>query len=384
MINFYEEMSLIKDEIIENRRTIHKNPETGFDLDKTSAFVKSKLKAYGIEYDEIIKNGIVCTLGQGDKCLLIRSDMDALFMNEENDEEFKSANQNAHMCGHDMHTAMALAAAYVLKKYEKDLKSKVKIMFQPAEEIFAGSKKMIDAGVLQNPEVDAAVMIHVDTTKNLGLYIKSGVMTCANNNFKITVHGKGCHGAMPHLGIDASMIGSKIVGGLQTIVTREIPFQEGAVLTCGHFDAGTAPNIIPETALIEGTMRTYSEETQKYMKNRIREFASLLAQAYRGTAETEYLSDVPAIYNDEKLTAKIKNTAVKVAENNFQIFDGVSFTASDDFAFIADKVPSVMLCLGVKTDDETIYPLHNPKAKFNENALIIGASVLAAFATEFD
>lgn len=131
-------------------------------------------------------------------------------------------------------------------------------------------------------------------------------------------------------------------------------------------------------------MRTYSEETQKYMKNRIREFASLLAQAYRGTAETEYLSDVPAIYNDEKLTAKIKNTAVKVAENNFQIFDGVSFTASDDFAFIADKVPSVMLCLGVKTDDETIYPLHNPKAKFNENALIIGASVLAAFATEFD
>lgn len=385
-MNFYNKAKEIKDYMIGVRRSLHENPEIGFDLNNTVELVKKELDAMGISYSQPIASGILATIGQGDKCILLRADMDALPIKEEADIACKSKNEYGHMCGHDFHTAMLLGTAKLLKEVENDLKGTVKLMFQPAEELLQGSEKMIEKGILENPMVDCAVMVHMDTTLNPGIYIKKGEMATSNNNFRIEVSGYGAHGAMPEKGVDAAFIATKIVDALQVLVSREISFREGAVITTGHISAGNAPNVIPDKAIVEGTTRTYSQNSKDHIKKRIPEIAAYIAKAFRGKASFEILSDVPAIINDENMVDYIVEILKDIKEENpeFDFYNNCqAVTASDDFANVASRVPAVMMMVGCKVDEGTVYPLHNSRAKFNEDAIIYGPCVFANLAVKY-
>lgn len=385
-MNFYKKSQEIKDYLIEIRRNLHENPEIGFEMTNTVKHVTDELDKMGIKYSKPIESGVLATIGKGDRCILLRADMDALPIKEEANVVCKSTNENGHLCGHDFHTAMLLGTAKLLKENEDKINGVVKLMFQPAEELLSGSQKMIDAGILENPKVEKAMMVHMDTTLAPGLYIKKGEMATSNNNFRIEVEGYGAHGAMPEKGVDAAFIAAQIVNALQVLVSREISFREGAVLTTGHISAGNAPNIIPDKAIIEGTTRTYSQKSKEHIKTRIPEIADHIAKAFRGKASFEILSDVPAIINDDQMVDDIVEVLKEIKKENpdFNYSDKAeAVTASDDFANVAKNVPAVMMMVGCKVDDQTVYPLHNAKAKFNEDAIIYGPTLMASVVMKY-
>lgn len=381
----YEKAYAMKDEIIGYRRRIHSFAEVGFELTNTRAFIKEKLTEFGYEDIQEIGGGLVTTVGKGGKTFLIRADMDALPMKEESGLEFAATNGNCHACGHDIHASMLLGVAKILKEMEGELQGTVKIMFQPAEELLTGAQKMVDAGVLENPKVDVAMMCHVNSAQPIGIALSaSGPRSASSNNFRIKVSGKGAHGAMPENGIDPVYIGAQIVIGLQEMITREVSFIKSAVLTTGHFEAGSAANIIPSTALIEGTMRTFTASTQEHLKKRLPEIAESIAHTYRGTAEVTYTCDVPVFICEEKLTNDIHRYVNEFSKGRFEVTPAAPGTASEDFAVIAREVPTYMLGLGVMDPDAAVkYPLHNPKITFDENALPLGTSVFVECVTKW-
>ncbi len=377
-MNNYNRAFELSDEIIENRRYIHKLAEVGMDTSKTAEYVIEKLIEMGYSPKQISKNSVVATVGNGGKTILLRADMDALPIQEETGLKFASTNGNSHACGHDSHTAMLLGAAKILKEQENNLKGTVKLMFQPGEELLIGAKEMVDAGVLKNPDVDSAITCHINSTLQEGIYIKSGAMTAASYNFKITISGKGCHGAMPEAGIDPVLAGAHVLIGLQEILSREISFVKGGVLTTGHFKGGSAPNVIPNEAIIEGTMRTFDNDTYLHAQKRVEEIACQIANAYRCEAKVEALSAVPVVVNDETFVSDLKKYIDNIAEGNFQVYEATAGTGSEDFSLISEKVPACMLRLGAPDiDSDTRYPLHHPKVKLNEKVFPIGSAVFA-------
>ena len=251
-----EEAKNMSQELIEKRRYLHTNAETGFDLTKTLKFVETELINMGYNPIHCGKAGLVATAGgkkQG-KVFLIRGDMDALPIKEESGVDFASNNGCMHACGHDMHTAMMLGAAKILKEHEDEINGTVKLMFQPAEEIFEGSNDMIENGLLENPKVDAALMIHVmaNTPFKAGTAIVSsaGVSAPAADYFEIKIQGSGCHGSMPNTGVDPINVAAHLVLALQEINARELSVTEKAVLTIGKLNSGNIENVIPDTAVM--------------------------------------------------------------------------------------------------------------------------------------
>lgn len=378
-IDYLREAKAIEDELILSRRHLHAHAEVGFELDETVQFVYKTLASYGLEPQYLTEHGVTATVGKGSPVVLLRADMDALPGTEVSAVDFRSE-KNMHMCGHDMHTAMLLGAAKILKAHEAELKGTVKFVFQPAEELLTGARSLIDAGLLEHPEPDAAFMIHVNTLDEPALYIKPVVMTTSNNNFRITVRGKSAHGAMPELGIDATYVGAKIVTALPAIVAREIPFADSAVVTTGHFVAGDAPNSIPDTAVIEGTIRSFDEEIHAFVRKRVVEIAESVARTYRAEANVEILSEAKVVKNDPALTDLAREAALAAG---IEVREAKAVQASEDFSFIASRVPSVMMMLGVKPDTGEVYPLHNPHAVFNESSMKLGVAALAAIAVRF-
>lgn len=376
---FLKEAESIERELIANRRYIHAHAETGFDVAGTVAFVKEKLEEYGLQPKLVTDKGVVATIGNGEPVILFRADMDALPGEELANVDFRSE-KNMHMCGHDMHTTMLLGVAKILKRHESELKGTVKLVFQPAEEILKGALSLIKAGLLEDPAPEAAFMIHVNTVDEPALYIKPGIMTTTNNNFRITVKGKAAHGAMPELGIDATYVGAKIVTALPEIVAREIPFANSAVITTGHFEAGDSPNSIPDRAIIEGTIRSFDSEVHDYVRNRVIDMAKSVAKTYRAEAEVEILSEAKIVNNDPKL-AKLAWNAAESA--GIDVREGNPVQASEDFSHIAARVPSVMMMLGVKPESGEVYPLHNPRAVFNESSMTLGVAAFCAIAVNY-
>ncbi len=377
-MNNYQKALELSGEILENRHAIHHMAETGFNTEQTANYVMERLTQMGYEPTQLIPNSVVATIGKGGKTILLRADMDALPITEETGLEFAAVNGNSHSCGHDVHTAMLLGAARLLKNQEDRLKGTVKFMFQPAEELLSGAKVMVDAGVLENPHVDAALMCHIDSTAPRGIYVSPGPRTTASYNFRITVSGKGCHGAMPETGADPVLTGAHILIGLQEILSREVSFLKGAVLTLGHFKAGSAPNIIPDQAVLEGTMRSYDSATYDHLRARITEVAQSIAAAYRCSAAVETLSAVPVLVNDEKLTADIKRYIGEMADGNFELKDSPPATGSEDFAWISQEVPGCIFGLAAPDEQgEVKYPLHHPKMKLNEEFIPAGSAIFA-------
>ena len=390
------EAKALQEEIKAHRLWLHTHAETGFDLTETKPYVKSTLTEMGCTVQECGKAGLVTTVGKpGGKVLLLRADMDALPIAEEADVDFACKNGRMHACGHDMHTAMLLGAAKILKAHESELGGTVKLMFQPAEEIFEGSKDMIASGVLENPRPDAALMIHVAAGMPLpaGTVVVSapGVSAPAADYFTIRVHGKGCHGSAPQNGIDPLTAASHILIALQEIHARELSASGEAVLTIGTFHAGEAGNVIPDTATMGGTIRTYDEKTRAYLKERMTAIAKNVAEAFRASAEVSFGSGCPTLVNDkdlsEKVTGYLKDLlGASHAFTTAELNGGKPARGggSEDFAYVSHEVPSLMLALAAGEPSKGYpYPQHHPKVKFDESVLSTGAAVFVDCALQY-
>lgn len=386
-MNFYERAKELREETVANRRYLHTNAEVGLNMPKAQAFVMGKLKEYGLEPKEC-GHGVMATLGKGGKVLMLRADMDALPMPEESGEEFACpTGKEAHTCGHDFHAAMLLTAAKMLKEKEDTLEGTIKFMFQPAEETFEGSKNMIENGILENPPVDAALAYHVSPGKmpiGLFMYNDKDTMMYSVDGFKITIHGKGSHGAYPHVGVDPINIGVHIHLALQELIARESDPTHSCVLTIGQFAGGTAANIIPETAVLQGTIRTNKPEARELLVRRMKEVAEKTAAVYNGTVDIEMISEVPPLICNPKLTDEVVGYMQELGIPGLTPYPGISASASEDFAVIAEKVPSTFMYLSAGyLDERGQYPAHHPKAQFNEDVCPIGAACLAHCASQW-
>ena len=378
MEDFLNRAQEINQETVDNRRWIHQNAESGLVLPKTTEFVKNYLEKIGLEPELIIESGVTANIvgGKKGKTILLRADMDALPMEENNDLPFKSITNDAHTCGHDMHTAMLLAAARLLKERQSELCGTVKLMFQPAEECFKGSMSMIEAGILENPKVDAAMAIHVMLDGPAGgICFCSGGMTSSCDGFKITIQGKASHGAMPHLGINPINVGLHIYQAFQGLISREVPPLVPAVLTIGQFSAGVNNNIIPDKAVLQGTLRTYDKELREKLNRRIREITTGTAQAMGASAEIEVLSAIPAAVIDAEMLSEMLGYTEHMGYDFYRL-PNYKITPSDDFGFITERVPSVYFMLCAKTQGNS-YPHHNPGVVFSEDVLPLGAAIHA-------
>ncbi|MFR9070017.1 MAG: M20 metallopeptidase family protein [Paraclostridium sp.] len=383
MNKFMEKAELIKEDMIVYRRSIHSNAEVGPKLPKTKAYVIDKLKKFGYDPKEICESGIVATI-KGDKpgkTFLLRADMDALPMEEDTECDFKSTNGCMHSCGHDMHTAMLLGAAKLLKQNQDQIEGTIKLVFQPDEEGFTGAKKMIQAGVLENPKVDAAMAMHVHsgTPSNI-ILCGLGTSIAGCNRFRIIVKGSGCHGAMPETGVDPINIAAHIYLSLQEIISREISATKPAVVTIGKFVGGDAPNIIPGEVVMEGTIRSLDKEVGEFIFNRINDIVISTAKMFRGEAELIELSSVPPLINDNNLAHEITNYMKDlVGEQSVVLFESGGM-GSEDFASYSYEVPSLYVMLGAGSKQEnTLFgePMHNKKVVFNEDILPTGAAIYA-------
>lgn len=384
MKNFYEEAEKMQDETIKMRRELHQMPELGLELEKTCDYVEGKLKELGLDVKRYGNSGVstVIDSGKEGKCILLRADMDALPMSEDNDLDFKAKNGNAHTCGHDTHAAMLLTAAKILVDNKDSFKGKIKLMFQSAEEIFKGSRFMIEQGILEDPHVDAALAMHTSLDEEPGSYgYNLGYMTTSCDNFKITVVGKGSHGAYPHTAKDPIYAGVLLYTQFMELISREKDPNEVATLTFGQFTAGSNSNIIPNEAVLQGTLRTYNPEVREYMKKRMGE-AIKAAQALTQTKiEIDYFSGVPSLYSDPELTEFFHKTIEENIKELKAITDN-KIMASEDMACVAEKVKTTYLMLNMKTEGNDAAH-HNPKVVFNEDALKYGSAIFATCAVNY-
>ncbi len=384
-MNYYQRACELNEQTIANRRYIHENAEVGLETPKTRAYVTEKLKEYGLEPRDC-GHGVTATLGQGGKTLLLRADMDALPMAEESGLEFAcKSGKAAHACGHDMHAAMLLTAARMLKENESALKGTIRFMFQPAEENFLGSKDMIAHGILDG--VDAALGCHVGPGKMpVGIYMynsKSAMMNSADG-FRITITGRSSHGAYPHNGIDPINIGVHIHLALQELIAREVDPAKSCVMTIGKFIGGTAANQIPDTTVLEGSIRTNDKQEREKLVSRMKEVAVKTAELYRGKAEVEMIYGVPPLVCDPKLTEEMVGYIRQADLPGAVPYPGIEASASEDFAEVAERVPTAFIYLSSGfTDERGDYPSHHSKVLFNEDVLPIGATYMAYCATEW-
>ena len=390
-----QEAKQLQPELLQCRRTIHRHPETGFDLHETKALVKRQLTEMGYTPQECGKCGLVALAGGKKKgrTILIRADMDALPIEEEAEVEYRSETPGRmHGCGHDMHTAMLLGAAKLLKAHEDELAGTVKLMFQPAEELFQGADDMIGAGVLENPHVDAAVMIHVVP----GLPLPSGIVLVPGagtgmascQQYRIVVKGKGGHGAMPHVSVDPITAAAHIHLALQEISSRELGPDEFGVFTTGMFRAGDASNIIPDTAEMRGTIRTADLAVNEKIKTRIREIAQGVGGAMRTEVTVDFFDFCPPMLADGALSEcglgymkeLLGDGAMSMAALGGPKVGG----GSEDFAFVSCKVPTVGMFLSAGSPKEGYaYSQHHPKVTFDDSILYRGSAAYAYFAARW-
>lgn len=374
----------------EIRRHIHAHPGSGFDNRETIDYIKEKLNELGIPSQYVGKCGLSAIIGNGEPCFLLRADTDGLPTEEKTELSFASKNGNAHLCGHDIHTAQLCGAAMILKERERELRGTVKLMFQSAEETLCGADDMIKNGILDDPKPTAGMMIHImtGTKERTGTLIipQSGESAPAADFFKITVHGKGCHGSSPNMGKDPIYSACGIVTALSHISSRELSINDRVGITVGSINAGTSANVIPDKAVLCGSMRCFGNDKREYLKKRICEIAKNTASSFGTNADVEFTSGCPSLINDGEL-CNILHEVYRSALGKEYVANALQSSGtygSEDFSYITQRIPSAMiaLCAG-RSDDGYIYPLHHPKVAFDEKAMIHGCAALALGAVGF-
>lgn len=374
--------------MINLRETIHMYPEDGFSEFTTSKIIIEELDKLGIKVQKnVAKTGVVGLI-EGKypgKTVLLRADMDALKIQEQADVEYKSKIDGMmHACGHDGHVAGLLGAAMILNELKDNLHGNVKLVFQPAEEREGGALPMIEEGVLENPKVDAAFAAHLWGYLNEGeVHLKEGAMMASPDIFNIKVIGKGGHGAVPQEAIDPIVITCQIVNSLQTIVSRKINPLDPVVITCGRIQGGDCHNVIPNEVELEGTIRTFNEETRnwvpKVMEDLIRGITTSQGAAYEFKYEPKY----PALINDKYMTSFAKESLKKVVgeENVFDLKE--PNMGGEDFAYFAQKVPSAFIFVGIANNKSEPVIHHNPYFKWDSKNVGILAQSLSQIAIDY-
>lgn len=374
--------------MINLRETIHMYPEDGFSEFTTSKIIIEELEKLGIKVQKnVAKTGVVGLI-EGKypgKTVLLRVDMDALKIQEQADVEYKSKIDGMmHACGHDGHVAGLLGAAMILNELKDNLHGNVKLVFQPAEERDGGALPMIEEGVLENPKVDAAFAAHLWGYLNEGeVHLKEGPMMASPDIFNINVIGKGGHGAVPQESIDPIVITCQIVNSLQTIVSRKINPLDPVVITCGRIQGGDCHNVIPNEVELEGTIRTFNEETRnwvpKVMEDLIRGITTSQGAAYEFKYEPKY----PALINDKYMTSFAKESLKKVVgeENVFDLKE--PNMGGEDFAYFAQKVPSAFIFVGIANNKSEPVIHHNPYFKWDSKNVGILAQSLSQIAIDY-
>ena len=387
-----ERAQSINGKLVEWRRHLHANPEQGFNLPQTEAFIVQKLKEIGVEKIQqgVAGHGVVALIEgkKPGKVLAIRADMDALRIVEDTGLPFASTNEFMHACGHDVHMAGLLGTAELLMHYRDELKGTVKLIFQPfeegAENGIGGAQAMINAGVLENPKVDAIIGLHSGSlwkgavAGEIGY--RHGPLMAAVEWIDVTFNGKGGHGATPHLTVDPIVMASHVITMIQAIISRETSPLEPAVLSVCMIQGGTAPNVIAQNCNIRGTIRTFNPTVRKNVQERFTQICEEVAHAMRGSATVKIEQGPPPVINDRAMTEKLRIAATELlgADRVHEIPEP-SMTG-EDMAFYLEKVPGTFFFLPTTFGNERDFPHHHPKFDSNEDVIWIGAATFVQFA----
>ena len=375
-----------KDYIIEKRRYFHMNPEPSFNEYNTSKVVQEELTKIGIPFEIFAKTGIIATIKgkSSGKTVLLRADMDALEVCEKNNVSYKSQKEGLmHACGHDGHIAMLLGAAHVLNEIKNDISGEIKLFFQPAEEVAKGAKAVIEESKITD-FIDAAFAIHLWQGIPVGkISLESGARMAAADMFSIKVKGKSGHGSMPHETIDAVVVASAIVMNLQHLVSRNTNPLDTLVVTVGKLTAGTRYNIIAGEALLEGTIRSFSDEVWKKVPEQIERVVKNTAAAYDAEAEIDLVRATPPLVNNQDISNILKISAEKLYGEEV-VTKYEKTPGGEDFAYFTQVVPGALAFVGIRNDEKGINsPHHNETFDMDEEALEMGANLYAQFAIDF-
>ncbi len=374
------EIRSLQPDLVQWRRSLHQRPELGFQEQITAEFIQQKLREWKIPHQaKIAETGIVATIA-GDrpgKVLAIRADMDALPIQEANQVPYRSQHDGKmHACGHDGHTAIALGTAYYLSQH-RDWSGTVKIIFQPAEEGPGGAKPMIEAGVLRNPDVEAIVGLHLWNNLPLGTVgVRSGALMAAVECFRATILGKGGHGAMPDQTIDSIVVASQIVNSLQTIVSRNVKPLDAAVVSVGELHAGTALNVIADTARMSGTIRYFNPELESLIRERLEAVIANICRMHGAEYELNHWQLYPPTINNHEITELVRSVALEVIETPVGVVPECQTMGGEDMSFFLNEVPGCYFFLGSANPAKGLaYPHHHPRFDFDETALGIGVEM---------
>lgn len=383
----------LQSDLVAWRRHLHQHPELGFQEQQTAEFVSQKLTAWGIEHQTgIAQTGIVAVI-EGTKpaiarppVLAIRADMDALPIQELNEVPYRSRHDGKmHACGHDGHTAIALGTARYLSTHRDTFAGTVKIIFQPAEEGPGGAKPMIEAGVLKNPDVDAIIGLHLWNNLPLGTAgVRAGALMAAVECFRCTILGKGGHGALPHQTVDSVVVAAQIVTALQTIVARNVNPIDSAVVTVGEFHAGTAENVIADTARLRGTVRYFNPQLEGFLGDRIKQIIDGICASHGATYDLDYWQHYPATVNDAQMAELVRSVAETVIETPAGVVPECQTMGGEDMSYFLREVPGCYFFLGTANPDKGLtFPHHHPRFNFDESALAVGVEMFARCVERF-
>lgn len=371
--------------IVAIRRYIHQHPELSFQEYETSAYIQQQLGELGIPFEIVAQTGVVAVLtGQksaSDDIVVLRADIDALPIDEQNDVGYKSKNSGVmHACGHDFHTANLLGAASILNDYKTEFSGKIVLLFQPAEEkIPGGAIQVLESGILESfgGTIKAVLGLHVSPRVSVGkVGLRSGRFMASSDEFYFTIKGRGGHAAEPHRAVDPIMIGAQLLTTLQQVVSRKANPDVPSVLTFGRFIGDGAANVIPEEVKLAGTFRTMDEVWRKEALEMVAEIAATLPVSLGAKVEVEVRQGYPALYNDPALTQKVKTIIAETMGNSVPQ-DLEIWMAAEDFAYYSYRYPALFMLIGTNNDDSaTQYGLHNPQFNLDEKAFETSIAVL--------
>ncbi len=391
MNNVLEEVKKIESQIISWRRDLHKIPELGLELPKTSKYVQEELSKMGIEYHTLINGNAIVGIIKGaekGKTIALRADMDALPIREETGLPFASENGSMHACGHDAHTSMLLGAAKILNENKDKLKGNVKLFFQPGEEYPGGALPMIEEGAMKNPKVDAVLGLHNGSiSKDIEkgkIGVSYGPMMASMDRIFIKIKGKGSHGAYPEQSIDPISTAAEVISGLQRIVSREVKAIDPAVVSITRINGGFNQNIIPDEVEMEGTVRAVNPATRNFIARRIEEVTKGITAAMRAECEVEYEFKYPPLINSKSFTESFVESAKRVIaeEDIYNMKDPVM--GGEDMAYFLEKAPGTYFFLSnPKEVDGEIYAHHNSKFDVDESIFHIGSSLFVQTVVDF-
>ncbi|MEL7067384.1 MAG: amidohydrolase [Cyanobacteria bacterium J06581_3] len=387
------EIRALQSDLVSWRRRIHQRPELGFQEDITAAFIAERLTEWGVAYEgAIAKTGIVAVVegtksaGQQGPVLGIRADMDGLPVQELNEVDYRSVHEGKmHACGHDGHVAIALGTTQYLQTHRDQFSGTVKVIFQPAEEGPGGAKPMVEAGVLKNPDVDALVGLHLWNNLPLGtLGVRSGPMMAATEFFHCTIQGKGGHGAIPQQTVDAVVVGAQVVNALQTIVSRNIDPLKSAVVTVGEFKAGTAVNVIADSAFLSGTVRYFDADYGELIPERLEQVIAGVCEAHGASYQLDYHKLYPPVVNDRAIAELVRSVALSVVETPAGVVPECQTMGGEDVSFFLQAVPGCYFFLGSANVEKGLaYPHHHPRFDFDETALGVGVETFVRIVEKF-